>query len=54
METTMKTKRETLQRLKNVGKFGESYDKVVNRLLDEVEKDGDIQMELNRKSRESL
>jgi len=38
-QTTMKTKKETLRRLKGVGKMGDSYDKVVNRLLDEVSKD---------------
>ncbi len=36
--TTMKVKRETLNRLKKHGKMLDSYDKVVNRLLDEVEK----------------
>jgi len=36
--TTMKVKRETLNRLKDHGKMGDSFEKVVNRLLDEVEK----------------
>lgn len=36
--TTMKVKRETLDRLKEHGKMGDSFEKVVNRLLDEVER----------------
>jgi len=32
----MKTSRETLERLREYGKMGDSFDKVVNRLLDEV------------------
>ena len=38
MQTTMKTTKRTLERLKDHGKMGESFEKVVNRLLDEVEK----------------
>jgi len=37
-QTTMKTSRETLMRLKEHGKMGDSFEKVVTRLLDEVEK----------------
>ena len=36
--TTMKVDKETLDRLKKHGKMLDSYDRVVNRLLDEVEK----------------
>ena len=36
--TKMKVKRETLDRLKEHGKMGDSFEKVVNRLLDEVER----------------
>ncbi len=37
-QTTMKTTKETLERLKDHGKMGDSFEKVLNRLLDEVEK----------------
>ncbi len=35
--TTMKVKRETLDRLKDHGKMGDSFETVVNRLLDDIE-----------------
>jgi len=37
MQTTMKTTKRTLERLKDHGKMGESFEKVVNRLLDDIE-----------------
>ena len=37
MQTTMKTTRETLDRLRRKGKMGDSFDHVVNELLDELE-----------------
>ena len=37
-QTTMKTTKETLERLKDHGKMGDSFEKVVNRLLDEADK----------------
>lgn len=35
MDTTIKLKDTTVSRLKDVGKMGDSYDTVINRLLDE-------------------
>jgi len=35
--TTMKLKRETLDRLKEHGRMGDSFEQVVNRLLDDAE-----------------
>ncbi len=37
-ETMMRVKRKTLKRLEPFGKFGESYDMVINRLIDKEEK----------------
>ena len=39
MKTTQKLDEETLERLREHGKMGDSFDSVVNRLLDEVEDD---------------
>ena len=39
MKTTQKLDEETLGRLREHGKMGDSFDSVVNRLLDEVEDD---------------
>ena len=39
-DTTMKTSKTTLERLKKRGRMGDSYDKVVTSLLDEVENNG--------------
>ena len=36
-QTTMKIKKETLERLKEHGGMGDSFEDVVNRLLDEAE-----------------
>ena len=36
-QTTMKLKRETLERLKEHGRMGDSFEQVVNRLLDDAE-----------------
>ena len=36
-QTTMKIKKETLERLKEHGEMGDSFEDVVNRLLDEAE-----------------
>jgi len=38
MKTTQKLELDTLHRLRQHGKMGDSFDGVVNRLLDEVEK----------------
>lgn len=35
--TTMKISRETLDRIAKHGKFGESYENVINRLIDKIE-----------------
>ncbi len=35
--TTQKLKKETLERLRDHGKMGDSFDSVVNKLLDEVD-----------------
>jgi len=37
MNTTQKMKMETLQRLRQHGKMGDSFDRVMNKLLDQVE-----------------
>ena len=37
MKTTQKLEEETLERLRDHGKMGDSFDSVVNRLLDEIE-----------------
>jgi len=37
MKTTQKLEEETLVRLRDHGKMGDSFDSVVNRLLDEIE-----------------
>ena len=34
-DTTARIKDSTMERLKNLGKFGESVDDVINRILDE-------------------
>jgi len=39
MKTTQELDEETLERLREHGKMGDSFDSVVNRLLDEVEDD---------------
>lgn len=39
-DTTIKVKDTTVERLKANGKMGDSYDMVINRLLDEHEKAG--------------
>ena len=36
-QTTMKTTRESLDRLRNHGKCGDSLDNVLNKLLDKIE-----------------
>ncbi len=41
-QSTMKTTVETLQRLKKHGKMGNSYDYVVNKLLDKAEETQDV------------
>jgi len=38
MSSTIPLKKETIQRLKKHGKFGESWDVLINRLLDDLEK----------------
>jgi len=35
--TTQKLEKDTLERLRHHGKMGDSFDSVVNRLLDEIE-----------------
>jgi len=37
MKTTQKLEEATLERLRDHGKMGDSFDSVVNRLLDEIE-----------------
>ena len=37
--TTQKLEKDTLERLRHHGKMGDSFDSVVNRLLDECETD---------------
>ena len=37
MKTTQKLEETTLERLRDHGKMGDSFDSVVNRLLDEIE-----------------
>jgi len=37
--TTQKIRKDTLERLREHGKMGDSFDSVVNRLLDEVDDD---------------
>ena len=39
MKTTQKLDDETLKRLREHGKMGDSFDSVVNKLLDEIEDD---------------
>jgi len=39
MQSTIPLKKETIQRLKKHGKFGESWDELVNRILDNLEKE---------------
>ena len=36
-QTTMKIKKETLERLREHGRMGDSFEEVVNRLLDDAE-----------------
>ncbi len=36
-QTTMKVSKETLRRLREQGKMGDSFENVVNRLLDDAE-----------------
>jgi hypothetical protein len=36
-DTTQKIRKETLERLRNHGKMGESFEQVVSRLLDQLE-----------------
>jgi len=36
-QTTMKIKKETLERLREHGRMGDSFEQVVNRLLDDAE-----------------
>jgi transcriptional regulator len=38
-QSTIRCSKETQSRLKGHGKMGDSFEKVVNRLLDEAEKD---------------
>ena len=38
-QSTIRCSKETQNRLKGHGNFGESFEKVVNRLLDQAEKD---------------
>ena len=40
MSTTINLKKQTIDRLKKFGEFQESWDGVINRLLDLVEKEG--------------
>jgi len=44
MKTTQKLDGETLERLRNFGHMGDSFDRVVTRLLDEIE---DLEGELD-------
>ena len=37
LQTAMKTSHESLLRLRKHGEFGESYDSVLNKVLDQVE-----------------
>jgi len=37
-ETTIRIKKPTKKRLEKIGKFNESYDDLINRLIDENEK----------------
>lgn len=34
----VRLKKKTIERLKRIGKFGETYDQLINRILDELEK----------------
>ena len=47
MKTTQKLDEETLERLREHGKMGDSFDSVVNSLLDEVEDDDSEEVEEN-------
>ena len=38
MRSTVEIKKETRERLKGYGKKGETYDKLLNRLLDDVDR----------------
>jgi len=38
MYTNIRLSKKTVQRLKNIGKKGETYDDIINRLIDEHEK----------------
>jgi len=42
LNTTQKLGKVTLERLREHGKMGDSFDSVVNRLLDEVEDDEEV------------
>jgi uncharacterized protein (UPF0371 family) len=37
-ETMIRIKRKTIERLRELGKYGDSYDRIINRLIDEREK----------------
>ena len=36
--TTLSIRKETKERLKSYGSFGESWDQLINRILDEIER----------------
>lgn len=36
-ETSIRVKKSTVERLKRIGRKGETYDEIINRLLDKVE-----------------
>ncbi len=42
LNTTQKLGKVTLERLREHGKMGDSFDSVVNRLLDEVESEDEV------------
>ena len=48
--TTLSIRKETKKRLKRYGSFGESWDQLINRILDEIDKRRKKD-ERNRKSR---
>jgi hypothetical protein len=37
-ETMIRVKRKTVERLRELGRYGDSYDSIINRLIDEREK----------------